>query len=521
VTTKPWLTYARVSTDDQAREGVSLDAQRASCGHLAAASGYVVSEAIVDPGYSAKDLKRPGMQKLLAQVDAGEVAGVIIYKLDRLTRSQRDLLDLLARFDKAGVALVSVTERLDTGSPMGRFVIGLIGLVAEWERETIAERVQTGMDHRRAQGGYIGGRPPAGLRAVGAPGKRMLVVDERTGPSIAKVWGMVAAGGTLREVARYLNSGGVPMRGKGWTVNNVHQIIRNSKYVGLLVSADDQAHALKALGGRGCPSRPVAGVQRGPRARAMRVWMLTGIARCQCGAALVGVSAHGGSGHVYHYYRCNNRIRRGKERCRQKDLSAERWEPAVIEALVALVMNDNRIAEAIGQLQAQAQAQAGPLQEERDRLVLQRDRLQAEVGRLVELAATGGLASTAVAVSLADRQRQIEALQVRIAGLDGQLAVAHITQAELGNLIEQLRGQLADLPHRPVEDQAAALRLLVREAVLRPGAGNDSGEVDLSINLPAPGASSYQVPVWWSKAGTHTNALRFRVAVRTGLRRAG
>ncbi len=258
--TLPWLTYQRVSTDDQAREGVSLDAQRSSCRHLASASGYQVSEDIIDPGYSAKSLDRPGMQRILTMVRQRQIAGVIIYKLDRLTRRLRDLLDLIDLFSQHEVALVSVCERLDTGSPMGRFFLSIIGGVAQWERETIAERVQTGMRHRMMQGGYVGGRVPAGLRVVGEAKDRKLEADPLNGPKVAKIWPAIASGQTLRQVAELLEREGLPCQGKGgWSINAVHRMVLSDRYVGLLVTAADHQRAVEALTGRSCPSRRAGG----------------------------------------------------------------------------------------------------------------------------------------------------------------------------------------------------------------------------------------------------------------------
>src|SRR5271155_415180 len=100
-------------------------------------------EIIVDGGESAKSLNRPGMARLLALVDAGEVQTVIIAKLDRLTRSVKDLCELLERFERKGVALVSVAECLDTGSAAGRLVLNIMAAVSQWEREAIGERRAT------------------------------------------------------------------------------------------------------------------------------------------------------------------------------------------------------------------------------------------------------------------------------------------------------------------------------------------------------------------------------------------
>src|SRR3984893_18012476 len=110
-------------------------------------------------GESAKNLNRPGMLRLLAMADAREIDAVIIAKLDRLTRSVKDLGELLERFERRGVSLISVAESLDTGSAAGRLVINIITAVSQWEREAIGERTRDAMNHKRANGRCVGNLP--------------------------------------------------------------------------------------------------------------------------------------------------------------------------------------------------------------------------------------------------------------------------------------------------------------------------------------------------------------------------
>src|SRR5450631_2586414 len=103
-----------------------------------------------------KNLNRPGMERLLALVDERKVDTVLIAKLDRLTRSVKDLAELLERFQKRGVSLVSVAESLDTGSAAGRLVINIMTAVSQWEREAIGERTRDAMSHKRNNGERVG-----------------------------------------------------------------------------------------------------------------------------------------------------------------------------------------------------------------------------------------------------------------------------------------------------------------------------------------------------------------------------
>src|SRR5258706_7953639 len=144
--------YVRVSTDKQAERGISLEAQAEKIRAMAMVQSAELSEIIVESGESAKSLNRPGMAKLLAMVDGGQVRAVIVAKLDRLTRSVKDLCELLELFERRGVALVSVAESLDTGSAAGRLVLNIMAAVSQWEREAIGERTRDAMRHKRRPG---------------------------------------------------------------------------------------------------------------------------------------------------------------------------------------------------------------------------------------------------------------------------------------------------------------------------------------------------------------------------------
>src|SRR6202166_5050347 len=148
--------YVRVSTDRQAEQGVSLEAQEAKIRAMGTVQGADLLEVIVDGGESAKSLNRPGLQRLMALVNAGKVQAVIVAKLDRLTRSVKDLCGLLELLEKRKVALISVAESLDTGSATGRLVITIMGAVSQWEREAIGEQTRDALSHKRGTGERVG-----------------------------------------------------------------------------------------------------------------------------------------------------------------------------------------------------------------------------------------------------------------------------------------------------------------------------------------------------------------------------
>jgi site-specific DNA recombinase len=205
--------YIRVSTEKQADSGVSLEAQAAKIRAMAVVQGADLAEAIVDAGESAKSLKRPGMERLLSLVDAGAVDVVIIAKLDRLTRSVADLAELLKRFERRGVSLVSVADSLDTRSAAGRLVLNIMVSVSQWEREAIGERTRDAMSHKRAKGERVG-TIPFGFRM--AEDVR-LEEDPAEQDILARIRQLKAAGHTTRQIAEELNRQGfTTRRGTAW-----------------------------------------------------------------------------------------------------------------------------------------------------------------------------------------------------------------------------------------------------------------------------------------------------------------
>ena len=164
----------RVSTDEQASHGVSLEAQRAMIAAYAGLYGLELVAVVEDAGVSAKTLDRPGLQQVLAMLRRGDVQAVVEAKLDRLTRSVRDLGQLLDDHfgPKGGAALLSVSEQIDGRSAGGRMVLNLLATVSQWEREVIGERTRAALQHLKRQGRRTGS-VPYGWRLVGGAGKQL------------------------------------------------------------------------------------------------------------------------------------------------------------------------------------------------------------------------------------------------------------------------------------------------------------------------------------------------------------
>jgi site-specific DNA recombinase len=205
------VAYLRVSTDKQADKGVSLDAQRAKVAAYASLYDLDLVEVIVDAGESAKTMDRPGLQRALAMLKKGTAEALLVVKLDRLTRSVRDLGDLVERYFAPGrAALLSVGEQIDTRSAGGRLVLNVLASVSQWEREAIGERTSTAMQHKVSLGEYTGGPVPYGsalavdgMHLEDSAGEQAVLVEARR---------LRASGLSLRAVARELDAQGFKSR---------------------------------------------------------------------------------------------------------------------------------------------------------------------------------------------------------------------------------------------------------------------------------------------------------------------
>ena len=225
--------YVRVSTDQQADSGLSLDDQTRKVRAQSELSDLNLVEILTDAGESASSLDRPAMADLLRRVDGGAVDVIIVAKLDRLTRSVKDLSLLLERLGKAkradgdgrGVDLISTAESLDTSSATGRLMLNILASVSQWEREVISERTTAALREKRAQG-YRAGTVPFGYVA-NTDGK--LSENEPEQAALRAIRELRAEGNSWRAVAAELNEQGFrTRRGGRWIHQGVHQIARTA-----------------------------------------------------------------------------------------------------------------------------------------------------------------------------------------------------------------------------------------------------------------------------------------------------
>lgn len=223
--------YTRVSTHEQAVEGVGLSAQESRGRQWADLYGAEVVEVVGDAGWSGGTLERPGISRLWELVNEGAVDGIVVAELSRITRSSRDFANLVADLRQAGVALVSIRESLNTGDTCGQLVASIMAAVAQFEREQTAERTREALAQVRREGRHIG-RPPVGFTSKDGE----LVPDDPARIDLAlRAVRMSTDGATLRAIADTFNAEGIPpgsgRRDARWHAPAVSRLLRAGRLV--------------------------------------------------------------------------------------------------------------------------------------------------------------------------------------------------------------------------------------------------------------------------------------------------
>lgn len=220
--------YIRVSTEEQAREGISLAYQRAKIEAYAELHDIDLDEVVVDEGASAKNIEgRQGASKVIEMAKKRDIDAVIVYKLDRLFRNAQEALNVATQFNRAGVAFHSVTEKLDTQSAMGMFFFTIMAACAEMERNLVSERTRDALRHKKAIGEVYNHAP------YGYDVKERRLVENVEEQAMVKCIVIMRRGGYyLREIATQLNKNMVPTKKGGkWHAQTVKNVLNLATHV--------------------------------------------------------------------------------------------------------------------------------------------------------------------------------------------------------------------------------------------------------------------------------------------------
>lgn len=219
----PFIGYIRVSSEDQARSGLSLESQEEKVRAMATVKGIQLCDVVSDEGESAKSLDRPGLQRILELVGTRKIGGIIIAKLDRLSRRVQDFGELMDTFEAKGVTLISCVETVDTSTAAGRMCLNVSMSFAQFEREVICERTRDALQAKLKRGEACGNVAYGYQR--GEDGKAVLEPNEQR--IIAVIRARRSDGVTYQKIADQLNERGELTRsGDQWKPQYIYNIAK-------------------------------------------------------------------------------------------------------------------------------------------------------------------------------------------------------------------------------------------------------------------------------------------------------
>jgi len=220
--------YTRVSTEDQAKEGFSLDAQLEKLRAYCTARDWKIIGEYVDDGYSGRNTRRPAYKKLLEDIRKWDM--LLVIKMDRIHRNSKNFMLMMENLKKVNKEFVSMTESLDTSTAMGRFVMDIIQRIAQLESEQIGERVYDGMAQKaRTNGGALGFNIPYGYNYV----NNELIINKKESTVVKKIFDLYLDGKSMNGIAEYLNHNKIPTKKKKiWRSQTISKILKNPLYCG-------------------------------------------------------------------------------------------------------------------------------------------------------------------------------------------------------------------------------------------------------------------------------------------------
>lgn len=438
--------YCRVSTQEQAQEGFSISAQRRACRQFCRSQGWTIADEYLDEGYSAKDTDRPALQRLLEDVSRDDI--VVVWRLDRLTRSVLDLHQLLQRLETTGALFRSVTEPYDTTTAIGRLFVTLVAALAQWERENLGERVREGMTEAIRQGNWQGGPRPYGYR----PENGKLLVEPAEAAIVRDMFQAYCNGHGLIAIATMLNERGLKTQnGARWAQFTVGYILRNPVYTGRLAfkkvkpQGTRKPRTPEAMVLSDVVNEPIVDDETFEKAQALmkhrkvgkvrtrgNIYPLSGVLFCgKCGGRMSGKCYTDDRSHPSrkrYYYGCQNRFR--LKTCDRALAPQAQVERAFLHATRAL--SDRKT------LETMLAARRPPVNQDLDAVRRELRSIAQKKARWYDAFESG-------AISLEDLKERTESLVAREADLQKQLSEAQDAETSTIHL-EDLVEALSSLP---------------------------------------------------------------------------
>lgn len=478
--------YTRKSTDENLESGFnSLDAQREAAENYIRSQqseGWVaLPERYDDGACSGATMERPALQRLLDDVRSGRVDAIVVYKIDRLSRSLMDFTKLVGELEHLNVSMVSVTQHFNTTTSMGRLTLNILMSFSEFEREVIGERIRDKIAAEKKRGRWLGGRPPLGF-TVDRNARRLVIIPEEA----ALVRFIFRRFMQLRSVValvKELNDGGYRTKawttregkeigGRAWDKSAVYRLLNNPSYLGLVQHKDKtypgehEAIIDQRLWDEVQEFLKQNHVTRGNTTRAQTPAMLRGLIRCgSCGTSM-GVTFSKKGERRYRYYLCLRANKRGYDACPVRTVPAGDIEQAVLIQLRKVFQAPEVLAVTLRSVEAREAEEQDRLTAERDALANELAVVKSAASRLLQTRLDRGQAFVGDELGRLDAQRQD--LEARLRDLEARLLFMARNPVTPESTAEEL-GRLDNIWENLVPaEQQRIVELLVEQVVVHP-----------------------------------------------------
>ena len=469
--------YTRKSTEEGLeQEFNSLDAQRESGEAYIASQKHegwkCLSTRYDDGGFTGGNMERQALRRLLADISSGKIDCIVVYKVDRLSRSLTDFSKIMDVLDGHDVSFVSVTQQFNTSTSMGRLMLNVLLSFAQFERDIISERTRDKIAAARRKGKWVGGRPILGYDIASTSAGGRVTVNEDEAVMVRQIFELYLEHRSLIPTLRAIDSRGwrtkrwttrkgQPHGGKPFTKESLHRLLTNVAYVGKVRYRDEVYEAEHAAIVSGTLFDRVQNVLRsnsrsaGTMVRNKHGALLKGLLTCgSCDCRMTHTYTSKGNKR-YRYYVCANARKRGYENCPTRSVPAAEMERFVVERIAAIGKDDDILTRTMTHAQLQNKVNLKSLRTERRRLKRELGKLDAELRTLI------GKGNGSTTERLADLQEYIHTAEQRAKDVDEQIATIKasvIDQDELAAALatfEPVWGSLSSV------EQARTLQLLI------------------------------------------------------------
>lgn len=378
--------YIRVSTSEQSEFGYSLAAQTEALSEHCKLNDWHISEIYADEGISGKRANnRPALQRLLVDAEQGRFQLVLVWKINRLSRTALDLLELVERLRRHNVAIRSLTEPFETETPMGQFTLQMMSAVGELERKTISENMRLGRQRRNRLGKYCGssilGYDVETTEYHSARHQTtVLTFIPQEAALVQHIFTLYSQGVGFKAIVNRLNhSGYTTKEGHAFSLNTVRQVLHNVVYAGDIRFYNPDKQADDVVKGEHEPIIPSIlweKVQRRLRKSAGRPkkqiahdFILASILRCpSCGSGMIGsyttATRKNGSSKRYIYYICSRYHNKGITACKPNHVQAQKVEREILNHLKRLVTHPKLLRDIVEQVNRQTKLKLKSLEEQ-------------------------------------------------------------------------------------------------------------------------------------------------------------